>query len=201
MAARLKNFDYSSPGDYFITIITKNRVRYFGQIITPSIENLEVSESMMMLNEIGLKAHQCLLELNHYFSNAIIDEFIVMPDHVHFILSIKKLDTIDATTKKEFKTNRFSRPVAGSVSVIVQQFKAEVKRWCAIVPTPIPLSLFSANYLSPTRNCGRSIPSRMILSTHRGLRYSNGFCSCGNLDGFARILLVTKRLSRGRISG
>jgi putative transposase len=129
MAARLKHFDYSSSGDYFITIITKYRAQCFGQII-PSIENSEERESIMMLNAIGLRAHECLLELNHHFSNAIIDEFIVMPDHVHFILSIKKPNATDATTQKEFKSNRFSRPVAGSVSVIVQQFKAEVKRWC-----------------------------------------------------------------------
>ncbi len=130
MSARLKHFDYSSPGDYFITIITKNRAHYFGQIIAPPFESLEVSESYMKLNPIGLRAHHCLLELNHHFNNAIIDEFIVMPDHVHFILSIKKPNTTDATTQKEFKSNQFSRPVAGSVSVIVQQFKAEVKRWC-----------------------------------------------------------------------
>ena len=130
MSARLKNFDYSSPGDYFITIITKNRVHYFGQIKAPPIENTEINESKMLLNAIGLRAHQCLQELNHHFSNAIIDEFIVMPDHVHFILSIKKPNTLDAIIQKEFKSNRFSRPVAGSVSVIVQQFKAEVKRWC-----------------------------------------------------------------------
>ena len=102
MSARLKHFDYSSPGDYFITIITKNRAYYFGQIIAPSIDNVEVNESHMMLNPIGLRAHHCLLELKNHFSNAIIDEFMVMPDHVHFILSLKKPNTTDATTQKEF---------------------------------------------------------------------------------------------------
>lgn len=73
---RLKRFDYSSVNYYFVTICTKDKKCFFGKI-----EN-----GGMLQNKIGKLINQVWLDLPHIFSNMILDEFIVMPNHVHGII-------------------------------------------------------------------------------------------------------------------
>lgn len=75
---RLKNWDYSSNGKYFITINTQNSKNYFGKIINKKV----------ILNNIGKIAEKYWKEIPNKFQNAIIDEFIIMPNHIHGIIII-----------------------------------------------------------------------------------------------------------------
>ena len=75
---RLKEFDYSEPGDYFITICVDDRSCLFGEIV----------DSEMILNEAGKMISKWWLELKDKFSNVYLDEFIIMPNHIHGILTI-----------------------------------------------------------------------------------------------------------------
>ena len=79
-SARLKNWDYSSNGYYFITICTKNRECILGEI-----ENQE-----MILNENGKIVETCWFDLPNHYNNLRLDEFIVMPNHIHGIMVIDK---------------------------------------------------------------------------------------------------------------
>ncbi len=73
---RLQNYDYSSNWWYFITICTKNRENYFGEII----------DQKMILNDIWKIVEKYYLEIPNHFDYATVDEFIVMPNHIHFII-------------------------------------------------------------------------------------------------------------------
>jgi REP element-mobilizing transposase RayT len=75
-------YDYSLPGKYFITICTKNRIKYFGKI-----ENRK-----MVLSEIGqvLQTEWLKTPLVRPDMNITLDEFVVMPDHFHAIIIIGK---------------------------------------------------------------------------------------------------------------
>lgn len=75
---RLREYDYSSPGSYFITICTLNR-----ECILSSINNGEIT-----LTEIGIIAEQQILDIPRRFSTVIIDEYVIMPNHIHIILVI-----------------------------------------------------------------------------------------------------------------
>lgn len=75
---RLKGYDYSQPGLYFITICCQDRAHLFGEI-----ENGE-----MILNEYGKIANQCWLEIPNHFPNAILHEHIIMPNHIHGIVEL-----------------------------------------------------------------------------------------------------------------
>ena len=77
-SARLKNYNYSQRGYYFITICTANRFYYFGNI----------KKGKMILNENGKIVHQELSKTPGIRKNIILDEFIIMPNHIHFILII-----------------------------------------------------------------------------------------------------------------
>ena len=87
---RLRDYDYSRPGAYFVTICTKGHVNIFGDIVGGEIK----------LNELGKIVLQCLYDLPSHYSHVKLDEFIVMPNHIHgiFILvgvGFKPAPTID----------------------------------------------------------------------------------------------------------
>ena len=78
---RLKGYDYSGEGLYFITICTKDR-QYSSGII---------SEGKMILDEIGITAEIVLEEVSKQFSHAMVAEHVVMPNHVHLILVLNDI--------------------------------------------------------------------------------------------------------------
>ncbi|MEI6436339.1 MAG: hypothetical protein WCP32_16025, partial [Bacteroidota bacterium] len=82
---RLKGYDYSSEGLYFITICTKDRQHYFGKI----------SNGEIILNKIGKTAEMYLEEVSKHFSHATVAEQVVMPNHVHLILALNDKQKID----------------------------------------------------------------------------------------------------------
>jgi REP element-mobilizing transposase RayT len=80
---RLQYWDYSWNGYYYITICSKNRECYFG----------EIQDDKMILNEIGKIAQKYWIEIPIHFNNAKLDEFVIMPNHIHGIIIIDN-DTI-----------------------------------------------------------------------------------------------------------
>jgi putative transposase len=79
---RLKGYDYSKQGMYFITICCHQRKCWFGKI-----EN-----ETMMLNEYGLIADNEWVDLLQRFPNIDLGEFVIMPNHMHGIIIIKSSD-------------------------------------------------------------------------------------------------------------
>lgn len=77
---RLKDYNYTLGGYYFITICTENKIHYFGEIV----------EEKMQLNEIGKLAYSNIENLEKIYNTIKIDKFIVMPNHIHMIIIIKK---------------------------------------------------------------------------------------------------------------
>ncbi len=77
---RLKNYDYSQPGYYFVTICTYQKRKIFGIKYGDDIK----------LNSIGKIIHQEWLNIHNRFKFICLDQFIVMPDHFHAIIQIKE---------------------------------------------------------------------------------------------------------------
>jgi putative transposase len=77
-SARLDYWDYSSDGWYFVTICTRNRNEFFG----------EIRNGIMGLNEIGCTAMEFWKDIPNHFGNVFLDEWIVMPNHIHGIIVI-----------------------------------------------------------------------------------------------------------------
>ena len=76
---RLKHYDYSREGYYFITIVTQNREHLFGEIV----------EGEMVLNEGGRMIEKWYIKLEEKFQNICNHEMVIMPNHIHFIIEIK----------------------------------------------------------------------------------------------------------------
>ena len=75
---RLKNYDYSQKGAYFVTICIQNRECLFGEII----------EGEMILNDVGRMIDKKWQELIIRFQHNILDEFIIRPNHFHGIIIV-----------------------------------------------------------------------------------------------------------------
>ena len=82
---RLKDYDYSAEGAYFITICAKNMMRYFGRIIVGE----PLAAPVNNLSCYGKIAENQLKALSARYSNIETDKYVVMPNHIHFILRIK----------------------------------------------------------------------------------------------------------------
>jgi len=108
---RLKGYDYSQTGLYFITICCQNRACLFGEI--PVGADLRVCPApKTILNDAGIMIESEWLKLPERFINIELHEYIVMPNHFHAILQIvgaalvvaqndtvAQNDMIDATEK------------------------------------------------------------------------------------------------------
>ena len=79
-SARMPGWDYSRGGKYCITICTKNRICCFG----------DVTDGKMGLNDMGKIANDLWLEIPEHFDDTYLDEHIVMPNHIHGIVVIKR---------------------------------------------------------------------------------------------------------------
>ena len=86
-SARLQGYDYGSHGHYFVTICTKNRINYFGEI--------------SVFTEIGKIANNFWKEIPAHYPFVEIDHFIVMPNHIHGVLFFNRPD------KKDWNPNQF----------------------------------------------------------------------------------------------
>ncbi len=84
---RLKEYDYSQPGAYFITICTKNRECLFGEIVDGGME----------LNDLCKIVVECWEDLPNHYPYIELDTFVIMPNHIHGI--IVRYDDVGAGLK------------------------------------------------------------------------------------------------------
>ena len=141
-SARLQGYDYGQNGAYFITICTKNRIHYFGEIIS-SFDFETQNVASLQATQIGFIANEYWQKIPEHFPFVILDEFVVMPNHVHGIIIISKLtddDTSGSETQNTlgFETqniaslqgigynNKFG-PQSGNISSVIRGYKASVK--------------------------------------------------------------------------
>lgn len=80
---RLKDYDYSQNGLYFLTVCTHNKTNLFGKNINGKI----------LLSNAGEMVQEKIIEIRDYYPDILIDKFIVMPNHIHLIVVIENSRT------------------------------------------------------------------------------------------------------------
>ncbi len=150
---RIQGYDYSYPGLYFVTICTDEKICHFGDVFC----DYRGDEYFVALTNIGKMVAQCWRDIPQHYPNAKLDEWIVMPNHVHGIIEIidddheNPTDVVDdnerhtvgadnllplrgrereKSTKREWKTNKFQQPIPRSLSGMIRGFKIGVTKWC-----------------------------------------------------------------------
>jgi putative transposase len=120
-STRKKDWDYTSRGWYFITICTKNRVCCLGMI----------RNGQSVLSPLGSSANDSWREIPNHYSNVFVDEFVVMPNHIHGIVVIEG-DHVHSPDSQLTKKNNSpgTSPQPASLGSIVRSYKSGVARWC-----------------------------------------------------------------------
>ncbi|MEE9914146.1 MAG: transposase [Deltaproteobacteria bacterium] len=119
---RLPEFDYSAPGAYFVTICVQGMQCCLGN----------VTDGNMILNDSGVIVQNSWLDLPNHYSNCNLDEFVVMPNHVHGILNIA--DISSANVGNGFKPF----PTQHGLPEIIRGFKTFSSRRINEINTELP---------------------------------------------------------------
>jgi len=124
-SARLAGWDYGSNGMYYVTICTKDRGRYFGEIeIDPVAEEIQHTQSIAFLRatEIGKVAYENWQNIPVFHPYIELDDFVIMPDHIHGILCM------DKPGKTNWEINKFGVQSKNLASVL-RGFKSSVTKY------------------------------------------------------------------------
>ena len=116
---RYKNFDYSQCGSYFLTICTRNRENLFWDMKkvyqTKQTNDLEhiINSEFLPMNNVGKIIEKNLMIWQNTYENVKIENFVIMPNHIHLIISILGSESGNKNP---------------DVSRMVSQFKARVTK-------------------------------------------------------------------------
>jgi REP element-mobilizing transposase RayT len=117
---RLKDYDYSQAGAYFLTICTYNRKCLLGEVINGE----------MVLNELGKVVEREWLRATEIRSHVELDEFIILPNHIHGIIVVNE-SNVRATCRSpegEGTSPLQKGPRSASIGAIIAGFKSAVTR-------------------------------------------------------------------------
>jgi REP element-mobilizing transposase RayT len=120
-SARLSGWDYGSNGFYYVTICTQNRAHYFGEIVSGEHSDTQNIASLQP-TIIGEVAYRNWLDIPNHFSFVELDEFVVMPNHIHGILFINK------PGKNDWNINKFGVQ-SQNLAAVIRGYKASVKTY------------------------------------------------------------------------
>ena len=108
---RIADYDYSTPGAYFITACTVNREKIFWSDCRGELCSL----ANVTLSDIGIIVDNEIKKLNSVYDAVRVDKYCIMPDHIHMILTI---DT-DENGRTQF---------APTISRVMKQFKGSITK-------------------------------------------------------------------------
>ena len=108
---RLKGYDYTQSGAYFVTVVTQNRIPLFG----------EITDGKMQLNGTGQSVADAWEWLATQHSYVKLDEYVVMPNHLHGIIVISNDDQGGSRTAPT-RHKSLGRLVAAFKTVSTKQF-------------------------------------------------------------------------------
>ncbi|MBP8594455.1 MAG: transposase [Ruminococcus sp.] len=123
---RLENRDYSMNGAYFITICTKDRFPYLSEIRTSMMfDDNNVGDGVLdvpnvELTEFGKITEDVLIEINEHYQFIDIMNYVIMPDHLHLIISVNH--------ERSGGTSRTPSPTNATIPALVSTFKRFVNK-------------------------------------------------------------------------
>ena len=103
---RLKNYDYSQNGVYFITVCVKNR--------NPILSYIPVGANCVRLSKIGKVVEEEINNISKIYANVTVENYVIMPNHTHLLVFIDRF-----SGRTQF---------APTISRIIKQFKGVITK-------------------------------------------------------------------------
>ena len=146
-STRLKGHDYSGNGSYYITICTCRHIQFFG----------EIKSGKIIYSEPGEISRKFWMEIPEHFPFVELDEFIIMPDHLHGIifidnsiknvvveplhatvlLQLQQLSQYSGITDNQPCTQNLHysliSPKTGSLGLIIRSYKSAVSKYAHVI--------------------------------------------------------------------
>ncbi|HEX8974328.1 MAG TPA: transposase [Patescibacteria group bacterium] len=126
-SSRLAGYNYSQDGMYFITICTRDREHFFGDIV----------DGKIILSEIGKIAEEYWKKIPNHFPFINLDEFVIMPNHMHGIIKINwnGINHLNVETQNfaslHVNGNKFG-PQSENLASVIRGFKVGVKKFATM---------------------------------------------------------------------
>jgi len=136
---RLKGYEYTQPGAYFVTVVTHERQLLFGKI----------TNSNVALSPVGKIVLREWISLPNRFPFVELDTFVIMPNHLHAILVFHDQLVTAAERKNASPADTFnppSAPTSGSLGVVIGQFKSRVTKKLWQLPDFKGVPIWQRNY-------------------------------------------------------
>jgi len=84
----------------------------------------KIVDGRCVLSEIGNIAAKYLEEIPNHFDNVFVDEYMIMPNHIHIIISIVGIQNFEPLR------HEYQKIIPKSIGSIVRSYKASVTKWC-----------------------------------------------------------------------
>ena len=108
---RLRDYDYSQNGAYFVTICTKDRKNILS-VINVGVGVLDDPQNQ--LSQYGMIADKYINQMNNFYDYINVDKYVIMPNHIHLLLSISNF---------EIGTSGTPSPTNSHLAMFVSTFK------------------------------------------------------------------------------
>ncbi len=122
-SSRLPGWNYASVGWYFVTFCTKNRVCNLGEIVADQSGHPQIK-----LSDVGQIVLSELLETSVQRPNMAIDEYVIMPNHVHVLLEIHEDNGASENPSGQFEPDSISVAIAHIKSLSTKRIRAHLDR-------------------------------------------------------------------------
>lgn len=134
-STRLRGYDYSQPGMYFVTLCTHRRECLFGDIINGE----------MVVNDVGKIARTCWMEIPDHYPHTVLDEYIIMPNHVHGIVRATHASPQHASPQQP-QPAPAREPKRQSIGTIIGSYKSAVTKQSNKIRNTPGISVWQRNY-------------------------------------------------------
>jgi len=163
---RLPEFDYTQPGAYFVTVVVKNWQCILGKVIN----------EVVRLSTEGQIVLQVWKQIPEHHKNVELDEFVIMPNHLHGIIWLKEdIDSrVGVQHAAPLPKKKYKGPFSRSLGAIVRSFKsAATKQINQLNHTP-GSSLWQRNYFDRViRNEDELYNTRLYIQSNPSLWYKD----------------------------
>ncbi|MBO5912953.1 MAG: transposase [Clostridia bacterium] len=109
---RLKEYDYSSNGRYFVTICVQDRKLLLGSVV---VGDGVLDVPKMRLSRLGLIAEKYIQNMSHKYDGVSVEDYVIMPNHIHLVIGVLN----QGTSRTPSPTNQ-----------VIPKFVSSFKRFC-----------------------------------------------------------------------
>jgi putative transposase len=145
---RLRVYDYSQPGMYYVTLCAHGKKCVFGEAIGGCVG----------LSVVGDVVRQCWQQIPDHFPHVELDEYVIMPNHIHGILVVKQAEGRgECETSRHFRQKRawhakplqeaqFGHPMSRTIGTIMGSFKSATTKEVRRKTGETDMMLWQRNY-------------------------------------------------------